>query len=130
MSDLKIGVFPASGGLGGSTLKHLLNVVNPSSVIAIVRKPENVPTQITSTGVSVRAADFDVESTLSNAFDNISTLNLISYASIDHHHRAHVRQFADNSAIFVCANKAVCRFISSLLMQLANPGSSTYFIAP
>lgn len=90
-----MGVFPASGGLGGSTLKHLLDIVTPSSVIAIVRKPENVPNQITSTGVSVRAADYDVESTLCNAFNNISTLNLISYASIDHHHRAHVRQFSD-----------------------------------
>lgn len=121
MSDVKIGVFPASGGLGGSTLKHLLTLVNPSSVIAIVRKPENVPDQIISTGVSVRAADYDLESTLRNAFDNISILNLISYASIDHHYRAHVRHFADNLLNFVCGNKAVCRFISSLLMQLANP---------
>ena len=130
MSDVKTGVFPASGGLGGSTLKHLLNLVNPSSVIAIVRKPENVPSQITSTGVSVRAADYDVESTLSNAFNNISTLNLISYASIEHHHRAHVGQSTDNRLIFVCAKKAVCRFTSSLSMQLANPGSNTYFTAP
>lgn len=87
MADTRIGVFPASGGLGGSTLKHLTNAVNPSRIVAIVRKPQNVPRHIVDANVTVRGADYDEASTLDHVFDDISTLNLISYPSIDHEHR-------------------------------------------
>lgn len=91
MANSNIGVFPASGGLGGSTLTHLLNAVDPSRVTAIVRRPQNLSSHVTDAGASVRAADYDDASTLDRAFDGISTLNLISYASIEHEHRFTVR---------------------------------------
>ena len=87
MAGSRIGVFPASGGLGGSTLNHLVNAVNPYRVVAIVRKPQNVARQLVDVGVTVRGADYDEASTLDHAFDELSTLNLISYASIDHEYR-------------------------------------------
>ncbi|KAH6701246.1 hypothetical protein BKA61DRAFT_646952 [Leptodontidium sp. MPI-SDFR-AT-0119] len=54
-----IGVFPASGGIGGSTLKHLLNNVSGSNVTGIVRKPENVPQNVVDTGCNIGFADYD-----------------------------------------------------------------------
>ncbi|KAH9212746.1 hypothetical protein DL95DRAFT_524931 [Leptodontidium sp. 2 PMI_412] len=98
MSSSKIGVFPASGGLGGSTLNHLINDVGPSRVVAIVRKPRNVPSNILETGVTIRQADYDDAPTLDHAFDDISTLNLISYASIEHEHRFKVHKLAIDAA--------------------------------
>lgn len=85
-----LGIFPASGGIGGSTLKHLLNNVSGSSLTAIVRKPENVPDRVVKSGCIVRSADYDKIETLGHAFDGIKILNLISYASIDHEHRSKV----------------------------------------
>jgi uncharacterized protein YbjT (DUF2867 family) len=81
------GVFPASGGLGGSTLNHLLDVVDPSQVTLIVRKPQNALLKAKESSATIRAADYDNASTLSNVFNGISVLNLISYASIEHEHR-------------------------------------------
>ncbi|KAL3418849.1 NmrA-like family protein [Phlyctema vagabunda] len=98
MSGSKIGVFPASGGLGGSTLKHLVDNVDPSQVVAIVRTPKNLPSQYTNAGVTVRGADYDQASSLDHTFDGISTLNLISYASIEHEHRFKVHKIAIDAA--------------------------------
>ncbi|KFY28069.1 hypothetical protein V491_00641 [Pseudogymnoascus sp. VKM F-3775] len=98
MAESKIGVFPASGGLGGSTLNHLVNAVNPSRVVAIVRKPQNVARHLVNAGVTVRGADYDEPPTLDHAFEDVATLNLISYASIDHEHRFKVHKLAIDAA--------------------------------
>jgi uncharacterized protein YbjT (DUF2867 family) len=87
MVSNNFGIFPASGGLGGSTLKHLLDVIDPANLTAVMRKPQTAPSTVKESAVTIRAADYDNASTLQNAFDGISTLNLISYASIDHEHR-------------------------------------------
>ena len=42
-------------------------------------------------GATVRKADYDDGATLETAFDGIETLFLISYASVEHHHRTEVR---------------------------------------
>lgn len=82
----KFGIFPASGGLGGSTLKHLLGLVPANEVVLIARSPEKLSKE-KAAGAIIRKADYDNTQTLDHAFDGISSLNLISYASIQHEYR-------------------------------------------
>ncbi|KAL0479691.1 quinone oxidoreductase [Acrasis kona] len=77
-----VGVFPATGGLGGSTLKYLLEFSDPNSVTAILRKPETVLPKAKESA-TVRSADYDVPASLEHAFDGLSTLNIISYPSFE-----------------------------------------------
>lgn len=90
MTESKIGIFPASGALGGSTLKHLSSILPASEIVAIVRDPEKVPQQLVEQGLVVRQADYDDEDSLSTIFNGISTLNLISYITYVHKHRTKV----------------------------------------
>lgn len=82
----KLGIFPASGGLGGSTLKHLLELVPAKEVVLVARRPEKLSKE-KAAGAIIRKADYDNAETLDHAFDGISSLNLISYASIQNEHR-------------------------------------------
>lgn len=82
----KLGIFPASGGLGGSTLRHLLDQVPPKEVVLIARSPEKLSKE-KAAGVTIRKADYDNIQTLDQVFDGISSLNLISYASIQNEYR-------------------------------------------
>jgi uncharacterized protein YbjT (DUF2867 family) len=82
----KLGIFPASGGLGGSTLSHLLGRVPANEVVLVARSPEKLNKE-EATGAIVRKADYDNAQTLDHSFDGISSLNLISYASIQNEHR-------------------------------------------
>jgi Predicted nucleoside-diphosphate-sugar epimerases len=82
----KLGIFPASGGLGGSTLRHLLEQVPSNEVVLIARSPEKLSKE-KAAGATIRKADYDNTQTLDQAFDGISSLNLISYASIQNEYR-------------------------------------------
>ena len=82
----KLGIFPASGGLGGSTLKHLLRLVPANEVVLVARSPEKLGKE-KAAGAIIRKADYDKAETLDHAFDGVSSLNLISYASIQNEHR-------------------------------------------
>ena len=86
----KIGVFPASGGLGSSVVNHLLNLVPASQLTLIARSPEK-QVSAKQAGATLRKADYDDPATLTNAFENIDTLMLISYASFEIEHRINVR---------------------------------------
>lgn len=87
----KIGIFPASGGLGGSTYRHLLELVPNSCVTLVCRRPEKVEAEYKQTGVTVRRATY--ESTpheLELAFSGLDVLFLISYPSHVHEYRVKV----------------------------------------
>lgn len=90
-TNTKLAIFPASGGLGGSTLTHLLSDtsdldLDPSSVVLIARSPDRLASYAEK-GVEVRQADYDRPETLKGVFEGVKTLNLISYASIQWEHR-------------------------------------------
>lgn len=85
----KLGIFPASGGLGGSTLRHLLKLVPADNAVLVVRSPEKLGKE-KAAGATVRKADYDNFPTLDGVFDGVSSLNVISYASIQHEHRFNV----------------------------------------
>ncbi|CAI7576469.1 hypothetical protein PCG10_006395 [Penicillium crustosum] len=93
----KLGIFPASGGLGGSTLRHLLDQVPPKEVVLIARSPEKLSKE-KAAGVTIRKADYDNIQTLDQVFDGISSLNLISYASIQNEYRFKVHKAAIDAA--------------------------------
>lgn len=91
----KIGVFPASGGLGTSILNHLSKQVPASQLVPIARNPEKLAT-FEREGATIRQADYDQPSTLETAFDGIDVLMLISYASFEIDHRVKVRKIYTN----------------------------------
>lgn len=85
---MSIAIFPASGGLGGATLAHLINTakVKPSSLVLIARSPERLDDE-KSRGSKVLKADFDHPETLDGCFEGVDVLNLISYPSFQHKYR-------------------------------------------
>ena len=94
----KLGIFPAAGGLGGSTLAHLLQQVPATELVLVARNPENL-SQEKAAGATIRKGDFDDIQTLEHAFDGVSTLNLISYPSFQHKHRFKVHKAAIDAAL-------------------------------
>lgn len=90
MSKHNVGIFPASGGIGGSTVKHIANRLPAKNLTLIARSPEKLEEHRVS-GATVRKADYDDDASLEHAFDGVDTLFLISYASVEHHHRSEVR---------------------------------------
>jgi uncharacterized protein YbjT (DUF2867 family) len=83
ISNTKLAIFPASGGLGGATLKHLFKTAHadPEDVVLVARSPERLA-DYADKGVDVRKADYDHQESLVHAFDGVKTLNLISYPHI------------------------------------------------
>ncbi|ATZ46840.1 hypothetical protein BCIN_02g01880 [Botrytis cinerea B05.10] len=98
MSGHKVGVFPASGGIGGSTVKHLLPRLPAQDLVFIARNPAKLESA-KSAGADVRQADYDDDNSLQNAFQGIDTLFLISYASVGYEHRVERHQTAINHAL-------------------------------
>lgn len=89
-SSHTVGIFPASGGIGGGTVKHILERVPPASLVLIARQPDKLGSA-KALGAQVRQADYDNDSALQSVFNGISVLFLISYASVEHEYRSQVR---------------------------------------
>lgn len=85
----KIGVFPASGGLGTSIITHLLKLVPATQLVLIARYPEKLA-ELSRAGATVRRGDYDEPETLNRVFDDVGVLMLISYASFEIDHRISV----------------------------------------
>lgn len=86
----KIGVFPASGGLGTSIITHLLKLVPATQLVLVTRFPEKLA-ELSRAGAIVRRGDYDDPTTLDRVFDEVGVLMLISYASFEVYHRIEVR---------------------------------------
>jgi uncharacterized protein YbjT (DUF2867 family) len=90
MSQQTVGIFPASGGIGGGTVQHISTRLPAKNLTFIARSPEKLEQQRLS-GATIRKADYDDTASLEHAFDGVDTLFLISHASVEHHHRSEVR---------------------------------------
>lgn len=86
----RIGVFPASGGLGTSIVTHLIHLIPASQLVLIARNPAKW-SELGDQGATLRSADYDDPTTLENAFQGVDVLMLISYASFEIQHRVDVR---------------------------------------
>ena len=89
MSSKSVGIFPASGGIGGSTVTNILKRLPPKDLVFIARSPEKLENERRA-GATVKKADYDDTSSLEHAFDGLEVLFLISYASVQHEHRTEV----------------------------------------
>ncbi|KAJ5893059.1 hypothetical protein N7504_009750 [Penicillium tannophilum] len=98
MKNHTVGVFPAAGGIGGSTVKHLLSRLPSSSLTFIARSPEKLKSLPVGDAV-LRRADYDDDESLKQAFSGVDTLFLISYASVEHEHRSKRQKLAIDFAI-------------------------------
>ncbi|KAH6950930.1 NmrA family protein [Fusarium avenaceum] len=97
-SSHTVGIFPASGGIGGGTVKHILERVPPASLVLIARQPDKLDSA-KALGAQVRQADYDDDSALQSVFNVISILFLISYASVEHEYRSQRHKAAIDAAI-------------------------------
>lgn len=87
----EIGIFPAAGGLGGSTYRHLLKLVEAHRVTLISRHPEKVEAEYREAGVTLRKATYESSpAELELAFSGLDVLFLISYPSHVHDYRVKV----------------------------------------
>ena len=94
-----IGIFPASGGLGGSTYEHLLKLVPHNQVTLISRDPSKIPSKYTTSGVTTRQASYESSpSELEAVFKGLDVLFLISYPSHVHEYRVKVQLPAIDAA--------------------------------
>ncbi|KAJ0106847.1 hypothetical protein J7T55_014923 [Diaporthe amygdali] len=92
MGMKEIGIFPASGALGGSTYRHLLKLVPNDHVTLINRYPEKVEAQHRDAGVRVRKASYESSlQELELAFSGLDVLFLVSYPSHVHEYRVKVQ---------------------------------------
>lgn len=115
-----IGIFPASGGLGGSTSAHLLTQVPSNTVTLISRHPDKTRSIAGSDGATFRKASYESSpAELEAAFQGIDVLFLISYPShvrdyrvkvqlpaIDTARRAGVKHIFYSSLGFALPNKS------------------------
>lgn len=86
-----IGIFPAAGGLGGSTYRHLLKLVPNDKVTLICRYPEKIEKEYVDAGVTVRKATYECSpQELETTFKGLDMLFLVSYPSHVHEYRRKV----------------------------------------
>lgn len=91
MGMKEVGIFPASGGLGGSTYRHLLKLVPNDHVTLISRFPEKVEQEYRDAGVRARKASYESSpQELELAFSGLDVLFLVSYPSHVHEYRVKV----------------------------------------
>jgi len=128
MGNNSIAIFPASGGIGGGTYRHLINLVDAKNVILVARSPDKIPEKYRNAGAVTRYGDYDHLETLDHAFDGARYLNLISYASIDHEYRYKVRK--KTKYIKEYNTKLVDRSRSTLSTQPSSPASHMSFTPP
>ncbi|KAH8904169.1 NAD(P)-binding protein [Coniochaeta sp. PMI_546] len=96
---MTVGIFPASGGLGGSTSTHLTKLVPRKDIVLINRYPEKTPSHLTEGGIRLRKASFESSAAeLEEAFAGIDVLFLISYPSHVHEYRVKVQLPAIDAA--------------------------------
>lgn len=98
MASHRIGVFPASGGIGGGIVKHLLPRHPVQDLVFIARNTTRLDFAAAA-GATIRKADYDSNADMEHAFDGIDTLFLISYASVEVEHRAEVRCDLDSPRV-------------------------------
>ncbi|KAB5527951.1 hypothetical protein GE09DRAFT_408722 [Coniochaeta sp. 2T2.1] len=96
---MTVGIFPASGGLGGSTSTHLSKLLPGKDIILVNRYPEKTPSHLTQAGIQVRKASYESSpAELEAAFAGIDVFFLISYPSHVHEYRVKVQLPAIDAA--------------------------------
>lgn len=124
MSDTIL-VTGASGHLGGAIIRHLLDSqgLAPSRILAASRTPEKLAA-LGASGVTVRKADFDDESSLEAAFAGVGTVLIVSTDALD---GAGTRLRQHQAAVAAAAKAGVARIAYT---SLPNAEASKVSFAP
>lgn len=86
----KILVTGATGHLGGAVVNFLLGKTAPSTIVALVREPENVKArELATNGVEIRKGDYNDYRSLITAFEGIDKLYFVSGNDIVHRNKQH-----------------------------------------
>lgn len=115
---MRIGVTGASGQLGMGVVRHLLNRIPASDVVAVTRSPEKLAS-IASQGVNVRAGDFNDEEGLRKALSGVERLLIIPGSDLTPNVRPAQHQKAIHAAISAAVSHII--YVSS---AGARPGPS------
>ena len=115
----------ASGHLGRAVVNHLLNArkVAPASIIATTRNPENLA-DLAALGVTVRAADFDDQASLEEAFTGADRVLIISTGELD---LKSDRRLKQHQAAVAAAKAAGVSHLLYTSMPNPEPGSPVLF---
>lgn len=89
-----IAITGANGHLGRAVLHHLLKKVQPSEILAIVRQPEKLE-DLKSTGIDIRAANYENPDSLDEALRGVRKLLQISTTGIKETGARHERNLVD-----------------------------------
>lgn len=86
----KILVTGATGHLGGAVVNFLLGKTAPSTIVALVREPENAKArEWAANGVEIRQGDYNDYRSLITAFEGIDKLYFVSGNDIVHRNKQH-----------------------------------------
>jgi NAD(P)H dehydrogenase (quinone) len=83
-----IGITGANGNLGQLVIKNLLQIIPATQIVAAVRNPEKAG-NLHPLGVQIREADYDRPETLTQAFNGVEKLLLISAVQPGERFRQH-----------------------------------------
>nr|WP_321457852.1 SDR family oxidoreductase [uncultured Cohaesibacter sp.] len=110
-----IAVTGASGHLGRLVIKALLNKINASEIIALVRNPDAV-SDLAAAGVVVRKADYDQPESYVEALKGVDKLMMISGSAVG-------QRVAQHTAVIEAAKANNVKFIAytSLLKAAKSP---------
>lgn len=79
---MKIIITGATGQLGGQTIRHLLQRIPASQIVAVVRNPEKAGS-LTELGIEIRQGDYNEPTSLAAAFQGGTKLLFISSPATD-----------------------------------------------
>jgi len=109
---MPIAITGVTGHLGSHVLRHLIKLLPPSEIIAIVHKPESAQDpQLIATGVEIRVGDYGQPESLTEALRGADRLFLVSAPT----HQVESRVKLHKSAITAAKNAGVKHIIYTSL---------------
>ncbi|KIJ37438.1 hypothetical protein M422DRAFT_60991 [Sphaerobolus stellatus SS14] len=116
----KVVLTGTTGNLGSLVLKHILNLLPPSSIIVSLYNPSKAPEQVKEKGIELRRGDYEDPASLDKAYEGADVLFLMSYPSI----RYQVRVNAHVNAIEAAKRSSIKHIVYTSLAFAGGPQSS------
>lgn len=109
-----------TGNLGSRVLKHILDLLPPSSIIISLYNPSKAPLEAKDTQLELRRGDYEDPASLDKAFEDADVLFLMSYPSI----RYGVRVNAHINAIEAAKRSSINHIVYTALAFAGGPDST------
>lgn len=115
-----IAITGANGNLGKTTLAFLLQKMNASNIVAIVRNAEKLKDYANS-GIQIRIADYGNPQSLQDAFKGVDKLLQVSSASYGKQ-----ADLEENNVVLAANDQGVRHIVYTSILQ---PGKDAHFVA-